>query len=171
MKKMKNDNKGFTLVELIVVLVILAILAAILVPALLGYIDEAKQKQIVLDGKSAYTASQAVMSELYAQSKAPVTIESSKNLEKKIFDMMDVKTCYNLSIGVKKSTGYSSSKFEHTDYTIAYIAFTEGNATESTTMYLYDNAWNQDDLSSKDAYAVFDIIVAGKYKADNSSTT
>ena len=38
MKKMK-ENKGFTLVELIVVIVILAILAAILVPALLGYID------------------------------------------------------------------------------------------------------------------------------------
>ena len=32
---MKKNNKGFTLVELIVVLVILAILAAILVPALL----------------------------------------------------------------------------------------------------------------------------------------
>ena len=44
MKKFKNDNKGFTLVELIVVLVILAILAAILVPALLGYIDEARNK-------------------------------------------------------------------------------------------------------------------------------
>ena len=42
MKRMRKDNKGFTLVELIVVLVILAILAAILVPALLGYIDKAK---------------------------------------------------------------------------------------------------------------------------------
>jgi prepilin-type N-terminal cleavage/methylation domain-containing protein len=50
MKKMK-ENKGFTLVELIVVIVILAILAAILVPALLGYIDRAKGQQIVLNGK------------------------------------------------------------------------------------------------------------------------
>ena len=37
MKKRKMNNKGFTLVELIVVLVILAILAAILVPTLMGY--------------------------------------------------------------------------------------------------------------------------------------
>ncbi len=50
MKKMK-ENKGFTLVELIVVIVILAILAAILVPALLGYIDRAKGQQIVLNGR------------------------------------------------------------------------------------------------------------------------
>ena len=38
----RQHNKGFTLVELIVVLVILGIMSAILVPALLGYIDQAK---------------------------------------------------------------------------------------------------------------------------------
>lgn len=45
MKKMK-ENKGFTLVELIVVIVILAILAAILVPALLGYIDRQRDSRL-----------------------------------------------------------------------------------------------------------------------------
>ncbi len=77
MKKFKNDNKGFTLVELIVVLVILAILAAILVPALLGYIDEAKQKQIVLNAKSVYTAAQSVASEMYAKDIEPANAVST----------------------------------------------------------------------------------------------
>ena len=46
---MKKDNrKGFTLVELIVVLVILAVLAALLVPSLTGYIDKAVEKRIML---------------------------------------------------------------------------------------------------------------------------
>ena len=42
----KNDKKGFTLVELIVVLVILAILAALLIPALTGYIDKARNSRL-----------------------------------------------------------------------------------------------------------------------------
>ena len=46
MKKIRqNSKKGFTLVELIVVLVILAVMAAMLVPALTGYIDEARKKK------------------------------------------------------------------------------------------------------------------------------
>ena len=38
-QKRRSKKGGFTLVELIVVLVILAILAALLIPALTGYID------------------------------------------------------------------------------------------------------------------------------------
>lgn len=38
-------NKGFTLVEMIVVLVILSVVAAMAVPALLGFIDKGKEKE------------------------------------------------------------------------------------------------------------------------------
>ena len=67
MRKMKGRNTGFTLVELIVVLVILAILAAILVPALLGWIDRAREKKELLNAKNCMTAVQAELTELYAQ--------------------------------------------------------------------------------------------------------
>ena len=69
----KSNNKGFTLVELIVVLVILAILAAILVPALLGYIDRAREKQVTTNAEAALVAAQGKMADAYATYAVPST--------------------------------------------------------------------------------------------------
>lgn len=63
--KKKRNESGFTLVEVIVVLVILAILAAISIPALTGYIDEAKDKQLISEARSWYAAAQATASKSY----------------------------------------------------------------------------------------------------------
>ncbi|MCI8795940.1 MAG: prepilin-type N-terminal cleavage/methylation domain-containing protein [Dorea sp.] len=68
-KLKENKKKGFTLVELIVVLVILAILAALLIPALTGYIDKAKKKQIVAETRSCVMAAQTYAEEQYAMDK------------------------------------------------------------------------------------------------------
>ncbi len=69
-----NKKKGFTLVELIVVLVILAILAALLIPALTGYIDKAKEKQIVAETRQAVMAAQTIADEEYAKGTADTAI-------------------------------------------------------------------------------------------------
>ena len=66
MKRTRTDRRGFTLVELIVVLVILAILAASIVPALTGYIDKAKEKTLIAEARGVWTAAQAAASECYA---------------------------------------------------------------------------------------------------------
>lgn len=71
MKKLwekKDSKKGFTLVELIVVLVILAILAAIMVPSLIGWINKAKEKELILTARNAELAAQTVLYENYVAS-------------------------------------------------------------------------------------------------------
>ena len=67
MKRKKMNNKGFTLVELIVVLVILAILAAILVPTLLGYIERAKSEKDYSTAQTVRVAMQSAIAEAYAK--------------------------------------------------------------------------------------------------------
>lgn len=72
MKKVgKSTKKGFTLVELIVVLVILAVLAAMLVPALTGYIKRARQEKDYQMAATVLTAAQSAAT--YQYSKADPT--------------------------------------------------------------------------------------------------
>ena len=81
-KKMKeNKKKGFTLVELIVVLVILAILAALLIPALTGYIDKAKNKSIIAETRQAVMAAQTLADEKYANDRATTITLNMKDIQ------------------------------------------------------------------------------------------
>lgn len=63
----KKNIMGFTLVELIVVLVILAILAAFTIPAMLGFVEDARSKASITLTREVYTAAQSAAAEIYAQ--------------------------------------------------------------------------------------------------------
>lgn len=90
-KLRKNNKKGFTLVELIVVLVILAILAALLVPALTGYIDKAKEKQIVAETRQIVMAAQTILDEEYAKVNVGGSITFDDTAKSKIIELAEVK--------------------------------------------------------------------------------
>ena len=151
MKKLKKDNKGFTLVELIVVIVILAILAAILVPALLGYIDKAKQQQAVLNAKSALTAAQAEMSTLYAKGEAASKVTDT-SYANDILTTADVTKCTKLVIGCDAD---DSSTTDHKAYTVTYVEYQE---TGMAKPIIYDGkSWDTSNTKPSTVEATYTI--------------
>ena len=76
-------KKGFTLVELIVVISIIAILMLILVPSLLAYLKNAKQTKAEANAKTCYNALVAVFTDEYAKgttiTESAIMAEASSN--------------------------------------------------------------------------------------------
>lgn len=52
MKNLKKNEKGFTLVELVVVIAILALLAALLVPRIMGNVEDAKKSKQIANART-----------------------------------------------------------------------------------------------------------------------
>jgi len=66
LKRILRSRRGFTLVELVVVLVIAGITASFAVPALTGYIDNAKEKQAVSEAQACVETVTRIAAQKYA---------------------------------------------------------------------------------------------------------
>lgn len=130
----KKDNKGFTLVELIVVIVILAILAALLVPALVGWIDKAREKSYAVEARTAYLAAQTLVSENYLDASYDITAKAA-----------DVKTLSGVDVSAISDVEYAGNSNGVEEHTIVKItvAFTPAGATSAVTMRLENNQWKK----------------------------
>lgn len=148
-----SGKKGFTLVELIVVLVILAILAAILVPALLGWIDKAKEKGVILECRAVVQASQATATEIYGK-KGDVTVFDMRMSETKaeILKLADVTgSIQNISINsdhIINYLRYSTADGIVVTYDInADVRYVIGSSYSPDAKGYYD--WASDAASDK----------------------
>lgn len=67
----KLDNKGVTLIELIVVISIMVALVGVVAPMMVGYVDKAKQVRVEKEASEFLRAAQVAYVDVYAQGKQP----------------------------------------------------------------------------------------------------
>ena len=119
MQNKRRKKGGFTLVELIVVLVILAILAALLIPALTGYIDKAKEKSIIAETRQVVMAAQTIADEKYAKADKPTDVKFDDTTDKtEVLNLAEVKgTIESITCSDGKITGVV---YKHNGKTCTY---------------------------------------------------
>ena len=188
----KSTNKGFTLVELIVVLIILALLAALITPSLLGYIDEARAKKYLPNARSCLEAAQAMFSQQYGLNQnlpagTPVVsgaMDESNNVNKDqdITNTQFAKDVLTLA-GVPDGTPYlfmvgvgscsdtvGTTRRGHTvteqdKYTVYYVVYME--TSNSKAWYYYNGEWtttNPRYNNTNFAFNTSNEIITGRYK-------
>ncbi|MBS6444986.1 MAG: type II secretion system protein [Ruminococcus sp.] len=143
-----NRLKGFTLVELIVVIAIIGVLASILVPNMMGYIQKAKAKQALADAKTV----QNVLSTELASASVSLNysnLDKLKNGSSSGYKIVDVDSIFDQTLGgtyegIIYDFDYTSSGFEFAYSTVTlpqYRVFYNINSIDSNYDILEENVF------------------------------
>lgn len=134
MKTLKN-NKGFTLIEIVIVIVIIAILAAMLVPSMLSWIDSANQRTFLSACDSIETAVLTRASEDYATTGTYGVADWDK-----VSDLANAKVATAAGTGVDYVVNVSFSGKTITSFTITNDSYTGTYQTSDGSWVVTENA-------------------------------
>ena len=127
MKKLTSKKRGFTIVELVIVIAVIAILAAVLIPTFTNVVQSAKNSAVQMDLRNAY--SQYVV-EVTDAEKSPVG--NDKLLFKYSVNGSDVYYKYSNGKYIVVTAGENS---KYTVDTTGYALYPDTNPTDETTYW------------------------------------
>lgn len=110
LKNLRKNKKGFTLVEVIVVLVILSILIAIAVPSVLKYVDEANNAKYEAQAHGAMIAAETSIVKDYSDNK---TVDDFDDLADNV--SKDIGITVESIVPYKSETINENNKYTKTD--------------------------------------------------------
>lgn len=144
----KNSKKGFTLVELIVVLVVISILAGLAIPISMGFIDKAHEKQYIIDAKAALTATQGIFSDAYTDGMTSLP----KTLRLKAKDIAEAGDDTAFTVWTAKHFSFADGTYKSSPcYTIIEAIYTTG---DGHYVYYDGSEWTVYDEDDEDIQSV-----------------
>ncbi|MDD6807767.1 MAG: prepilin-type N-terminal cleavage/methylation domain-containing protein [Oscillospiraceae bacterium] len=137
LNRLKENEKGFTLIEIVIVIVIIAILATMLVPSMLSWIDSANQRTFLSGADSIKTSVTTQITNKYAKNE---TVSTQANFTAAdwttVSDLVGETVAAASGEGVDYVVTFSctgnkltSMTVANTKYTVTYSAGTWGDVT------------------------------------------